>query len=194
MPSPNKSFGAVIDKPITLDGNGRSKSFSSTSAVKNGQFANDVSYSESADVFYKLPSPVHLGLGFSYFPSQKLLLAADLDYYSEDSEFKDYTLTPVSNLAFGVEFFTSTRLAWRFGLYTNNANTPQVTASSSGLPPHVDMIGTTAAMSMYQPGSSFSLGLNYATGTGKGQGFGDSQIQTVKQTAMALYIMGGYQM
>lgn len=134
-------------------------------------------------------------LGGTWFFDKTLLLSAEVNYHSADSNFRDYRLTPTLNWSVGSEWFLSEQFALRLGVYTNRANTPTIDSNSTNQPDHVDMTGGSIGLSFLKPGSSFTLGASYASGTGKGQAIaGTTLSQELTRTTLAISLSGSYQL
>jgi long-chain fatty acid transport protein len=132
--------------------------------------------------------PTQITLGVSWYPSPSLLLAADLDYFTE----VDDDLESVTNLAIGGEWFLSSNHAVRAGLFTNNDNRQECTASSCN-GAKLDMMGITFGYSSYTRTSSFTLGAVYASGVGKAAIYqGSSTTVDVERESLTLLFAAGY--
>lgn len=205
MATKELSLGLTLSKIQHLSGETKTRSYKN-STITDGSASSglpkDFQYNLSADLVkgnqtvksFEL-SPLEIALGAAYFPSKKLMLTADLNYYSGDSEFKDFKTVDTFNLAIGTEYFLSDKKAIRLGVYTNNANTKQLSSDAANQAPHVDMLGVTASMTMFSAGSALSFGALYSNGKGKGQAVGDVTIQQdIERTSMTAYLTGSYQM
>ncbi|MDO7645519.1 MAG: hypothetical protein MUQ62_12445, partial [Reinekea forsetii] len=96
--------------------------------------------------------------------------------------------------ALGVEWYWSPKWALRSGLYTANANTPELVLGSFYQPDHVDILGATVSITRFNQGSSISLGalLNY--GQGESQIYGDKPtlIQTTTIAGGTVFFTTSY--
>lgn len=127
--------------------------------------------------------PWETRLGFAYFPSNALLISADLDYFSQansDSFVYSWTRQPVLNVAVGAEYYLSPTVAVRTGLFTNfsNVNNQGLVA---GADDKVDIYGLALSAAWFTKYSSISFGLNYAWGSGQA---------SISQTAAGQPILG----
>lgn len=200
MPIPKLSFGATVSKPITLKSDSTWRRFD----LQNGDLPsggnttnvdNVLDFDEDENGTSDLYSPVFLGMGVAWFPSQRFLLTADFEYASGDSGYDRFKVAPTYNWAIGSEYYVLSNLALRVGLYSNNAITPEVKSGRANQAEHVNQIGGTLGVTLYRPGSSLTLGAGYTRGSGKGQAFSDDTgIQTVNQNALTLYLTGSYQL
>lgn len=208
MPFPKFSFGATISKPITIHSNRKwfeivESEGSLRNDDPNAEDANGDPMPLSLDVFNDSPSsatadlysPVFVGLGAAWFPSQRFLLTADFEYATGDTGYKDFKVVPTYNWSIGTEYFVINNLALRFGLHSNNAITQEVKSGKTNQPEHVDLLGLTLGISHYRPGSSLTLGASYTTGSGKGQAFQDDpRTHDVQQNVLSIYLTGSYQL
>lgn len=197
MVTPKFSFGLTAAQMINNSGTQTRKSISSAVSGTparpvpvTGDRANDVQEPAAQDADVKDPGPVELATGIAYFPNKHWLFAADVNYAGED-----VGVVATWNAALGIESYITDGFALRLGAFTNNANTPEVVATSSNQQPHVDMLGGTLSFSFVKPGSSFTFGAMYSTGVGKGQPLANStMVCDVEQTSAALFITGSYQL
>ncbi|MBM2839381.1 MAG: hypothetical protein HW415_2006, partial [Deltaproteobacteria bacterium] len=141
--------------------------------------------------------------GAAYFPSESLLLSADVSYYTAAS----YTLnfknggataalyTPQSetvNAAVGAEYYPSATIALRSGLFTNMANTPNLTTGNANEPEHIDMYGASLSISHFTRSSSLTFGGSYSYGTGKSHIYGDTSIQNVEMQNITAFLSAAF--
>lgn len=148
-----------------------------------------------SDGFFS-PSVIENRLGVAWFASPRLILSADLMAYLPinpeelDTE-NERQLT--WNAAVGTEYYLTQNFPFRFGLFTNNANTDTVDSGKTGQPEHVDMYGATASIGFASADITLSIGGTYALGVGKGQIIGgDRDIQDVRRSSGSLFVSGGY--
>lgn len=206
MRSPTTSIGLTIAKTLHVSGDLKSRYYQNATlndgATTDDGTPNDFTYNVSKDLpkatvgktAFEL-SPLELGLGIAFFPSKILMVTGDINYYSSDSEFKDFKTVDVINLSTGLEYFLSDKKAIRLGLYTNNANTKKPGATDVNQPTSVDMYGLTASFSAFSTGSALTVGTIYSLGNGKGQAIGDtSTTQDVERRSISFYLTGSYQM
>ncbi len=132
--------------------------------------------------------PLQTTLGAAYFYSPSLLFSADLSYYEgvKDKE-------SVINFALGSEYYFSEKWALRAGVWSDFANTPELSDSKVNQPEHVNLFGTSLSLTYFQRQSSISLGANYGFGDGEAQVVsGNASIQDVESRSLTLYISAGY--
>ena len=147
--------------------------------------------------------PTQISLGVAWFPTQSLLLTADVNYVTKVNE-QDvvvnnamYGLRPeakaVTNIALGGEYYVSKSLAMRAGLYTNYANTPQIVSGVKDQNEHIDMYGGTLSLSHFTRNTSVTLGGGYTYGAGKTQIIGDSlKIQDAESKGWMFFLSSSY--
>lgn len=202
MVSDRLALGATLSKRILLSSRSkirvtRTKIDSGTGLPATdpaGAFSNEVELLEE-NTSPAMQSPWNGTLGGTWFADKTLLVTAEVNYHSGDSNFKEYELTPTLNWALGSEWFLSESFALRGGIYSNQANTPTVSSGSTNQPDHVDMVGGSLGISFLKPGSSFTLGASWASGTGKGQAIaGTTSSQELTRTVLALSLSGSYQL
>ncbi|MBI3794549.1 MAG: hypothetical protein HY280_07450 [Nitrospinae bacterium] len=112
--------------------------------------------------------PMEVKVGYAYFPSNALLLSADVSYYSQTSSdpiVYTWTRIPVMNLAVGAEYFLSPKFALRTGLYTDNSNVDSAGLAAGALD-MVNLYGMALSGTWFTKASSITLGLNYSQGSG----------------------------
>jgi long-subunit fatty acid transport protein len=199
MPAPKWAIGGVASSSYTAYS--KKKERIAGSKLNNdgtlGGTTNETDQLNTAEVD-SAPNalgPYELGLGTSYFPTKDLLFSLDVRYYSDDQTFTTFTTVPVVNVALGSEWYMSDQIVLRGGLYTNNANTPDLDSNKTDQRPHVDYLGLTAGITFANPGSSFTLCTQLSQGSGKGQILsGNPTQQDVESTTAALYITASYQL
>jgi len=201
MPTPKVSFAAVLGKTFAVSGNGSRRTLATRTDANNvpvgldGTYTNDLVEVDGAKYPYHPPMPWNIGGGLAYFFSKRVLLSADLNYYTGDPKFTDYVLQPVINGAMGGEFYMTENFVVRLGTFTNRSNTPALIQGQVNQLEHVNMLGGTFGLSSVRPGSSITLGTSYAAGTGQGQAIGGTTaIQDVKQRNIAIFLTAGYQL
>ncbi|MCW9005462.1 MAG: hypothetical protein OQK70_09380 [Gammaproteobacteria bacterium] len=128
--------------------------------------------------------PTQVNLGVAYFRSNDLLLSADMAFYTSTD-----TAESVMNLAFGAEYYTSESWAFRGGIYTNNSNAADISATGTDQPDQVDIIGLTFSASHFTRDSSITLGINYNMGSGDAQVLsGSTAIQDVDVSSLSFFV------
>ncbi len=133
--------------------------------------------------------PFTAALGAAYFHNPAVLLSAQLTLYEDLAQGG----LPLWNAAAGGEFYLNPRIALRLGLFTDNANTPELVAGRRDQPEHIDLYGMSASLTRFTRSSSLTLGLSARAGRGQAQILaGQSAIQTVTTTALTLYLSAAY--
>ncbi len=151
----------------------------STSALMNTPTLN--TYDTKRDM------PYSLAIGIAYFPSNKSLVSTDFSFHTATDTFE-----MTWNAALGIEYYFDPTWALRGGLYTNNANTPQLQANSSGQLDHVNLVGITLSGTKFSRSSSVSVGINIQTGSGESQIIGGSSIQQTDYLSTTAYVASSY--
>lgn len=137
--------------------------------------------------------PLNVRFGIAYFPSNRFLLGFDVSYYEATSDNFAKTEETI-NLAAGLEYYYSANWALRGGLYTNNANTPELDAAKLNQLDHVDLTGMSFSLTRFTRSSSVTFGFTYSSGEGEAQVIsGLSDIQKLEQTSQTFYLSTSYQ-
>jgi long-chain fatty acid transport protein len=167
MPSQKISFGFSLKHVFFIHGRER---FIQSLSGSNTTNSSKLIFSDSSDMQYAsnqgdsgpnstalnmigrpqlnggIPETTEARFGTAFFPSQKLLIAADLIYTSGFSKKQDQTaidpinnvvklfgreidrlhLEPTLNYAIGLEYYITEYLAIRLGHFSNNTNTKQI--------------------------------------------------------------------
>lgn len=201
MPTNELSIGATISKNQHISGEKKNRTYENATNSTTGKPTNfqykldqDLKKGNTTTSAFEL-SPLEIGLGVAYFPTKFLMITSDLNYYSADSDFKEFKTVDTINLSVGTEYFLSEKKALRLGFYTNNANTSKLSSTSTDQAPNVDMYGLTASMSLFSSGSALSFGTLYSRGAGKGQAIGGvTAQQDISRDSVTVYFTGSYQM
>lgn len=136
--------------------------------------------------------PLNVRFGVAYFQTPRLLYSADISYF-EEVRSSTYDAEEVINYAFGVEYYLDAAWAIRGGLYTNNANTPELSPDEKNQFDHVDLTGLSLSISRFSTTSSVTLGFAVASGEGEAQVVsGSSEIQKLEQSTETLYLSTAY--
>ena len=149
--------------------------------------------------------PLTTTIGAAYFPTESLLLSADISHNNGASStlnFKNISTgataalyTPQSetvNAAIGAEYYPSARIALRSGLFTNMANTPNLTTGNANEPEHIDMYGASLSISHFTRSSSLTFGGSYSYGTGKSHIYGNTSIQDVEMQNITAFLSAAF--
>ena len=136
--------------------------------------------------------PLNVRIGVAYFPTPRLLYAADVSYF-EEVRSSSFDAEKVVNYAFGIEYYLDAEWAIRGGIYTNESNTPEVSSSKLNQSDHVDLTGFSVSISRFSQTSSITIGLSVASGDGEAQVItGSPEIQDLEQTIETLYLSTSY--
>lgn len=128
--------------------------------------------------------PYDFKAGLAYFPSPKLLLSADIIYYTKTDNYKD-----LWNFSAGFEYYIKDNFAVRGGVFTDKANTPKVRSGYINQRDNVDRYGTSLALAYITKNTSFSAGFVYSYGTGNAQIVGGSPaIQKMRTDSVTFFI------
>ena len=115
--------------------------------------------------------PLEMRAGVAWFASPRLLVTTDVDWHESVSDTSKATANfygrqSVLNYAFGTEYYMTSSIPLRFGLFTNKdaRPTPEV---KDGEPDHIDYTGSTLFLAWAQPNSQVSAGVVVQKGSGK---------------------------
>lgn len=201
MPIPKLALGLTISKMLPMGGNGDLRTLetntdnSGNPVTPNGFFNNDYATTHATNVFHDMPQPLQISLGGAYFFNKEFLVSTQLDYYGSQDTFTEYPIRAVVNWSVGSEYYLSESWALRLAVYSNNTNAHEVDPTQTDQPAFVNQLATALGISMYRPGSSITLGLTYAKGSGYGQAFsGVTNVQQVTENNLTLYLGGSYQL
>lgn len=116
--------------------------------------------------------PYRISVGAAYFPSPKLLISADLTYFT-GVEYSILTMKtrkePVLNGALGAEYYFTRNWALRGGLFSNRSNSPEVKGTANEQTEKIDAYGVTLSLTRFIKNTSFTAGGSYSYGSGKAQ-------------------------
>jgi long-chain fatty acid transport protein len=136
--------------------------------------------------------PLEVRLGAAYFPTNSLLLSADLSYYTK-VENPNGDRVNVVNLALGTEYFLDKNWAVRGGLFTNMANSPELDPTRFNQDEKVDLYGMSLSISNFTRNTSVSFGGSITSGSGKAQIQRDvSNIQNVDVQGWLIFLSSSY--
>ena len=137
--------------------------------------------------------PISTSVGLAYFPNDQLIYSIDFDFHTatNDDSFRDREAT--WNLKGGVEYYLYSNWALRGGLFTNNANTPEIQAGVTNQDDHVNLYGFSFSGTRFSRNSSLTLGMSYAAGNGDAQVVGGSTaIQAINANTLSLFLSSAY--
>ncbi len=136
--------------------------------------------------------PLNVRLGIAYFPTSRLLYSLDISHFEETSS-DAFSAEEVVNLALGLEYYFSAQWAMRAGLFSDNANTPEVSSGEFNQLDHVDLVGLSLSLTRFSKASSITLGFAVSRGDGEAQVItGSSQIQDLEHHIETLYLSTTY--
>jgi len=130
--------------------------------------------------------PFTINLGAAYFANNKLLLTSSAWIYEAINK----TSSPLVNVAAGLEYYISGKLAIRMGGFTNFANTPKLTPKAiNEYNEHINIIGGTMSFTHFTRASSISFGAAATLGEGDAQVIGGATtIQEVEYMGASIFI------
>jgi long-chain fatty acid transport protein len=173
------SFGIAVDHTWVFSA-ARSFQFSSCSTTTVDIGCEEQINPEVTEASIETKYPWSVRLGSAFFPSNALLLSADVIYHSATAAgssaiSKQATL----DLATGMEWYWSPKWALRLGAFTSHANTPEVEKGKVNQQHHVYIYGGALSIARFTQGSSISVGVMPRYGLGASQLF--SQLESVTQ-------------
>ncbi len=133
--------------------------------------------------------PWAVNLGAAYFADERLIVSgAGWIYQGMNGQSE-----PLINLALGLEYYLTGRIAARLGAYTNNANTPELQPGRINQAENVNFKGISFSLSHFTRTSSITLGISAARGRGKAQMINNiPSIQEVEAFTVAGFMSAGY--
>jgi len=156
MPMNKIAFG------LTIGGGGFFSHFNETQTLQNGALSTSKGNVSSSAL------PVEVRLGTAYFPSNRLLLTADVIGHFGTTNF-DTQVQNTINGAIGTEYYITDIMPIRLGFFTNFANTPEMVKTKTRQDMHVDLYGVSTSISLQSRNSSITLSGFYQYGTGKSE-------------------------
>ncbi|MDA3901467.1 MAG: hypothetical protein PF637_13240 [Spirochaetes bacterium] len=137
--------------------------------------------------------PTQIRLGVAYYPSNRFLLTADLIAHVGSKNLQN-DMESTLNIAIGAEYYLTDSFPFRFGIFTNFANTPEIDDSKTGQEAHVNLLGFSSSISWQTRNSSITLAGFYQTSDLFGWsplGDGEAQVYSgqasVQEMQMSLY-------
>jgi long-chain fatty acid transport protein len=186
-PADRIALGVTASKLLILDSETRGQ-VSALSTINGSQ----ITFPVVANGDEKRETPFNLRGGIAYFASDTLLLSGDLSYFSkvDDDDFGDRDA--LLNWAMGLEWYSTPTSAWRLGLFSDYANTPDIGGGSFGAQEHIDLYGASGSYTWFTRNSSISLGGTFLSGSGEAQLFGNSLTQDVDTTGYTIFLATSY--
>lgn len=108
--------------------------------------------------------PLQLSLGSAYFANDSLLFSGEVSWNQSVGNSQS-----VLNFALGSELYLTSQWALRAGVFSNLANTPELSTTKSGQLEHVDLYGGSFSVTRFTRNSSLSVGVNGSIGNGQAQ-------------------------
>jgi long-chain fatty acid transport protein len=141
--------------------------------------------------------PTQVSLGVAWFPTPGLLISGDIKYFTEVKNMQDFNMSwraePVTDVAFGTEYYFNKNWAMRAGFYTDMSNAPNIVPGEMNDPEHINLYGGTASISSFTRNTSVTLGGGVTAGEGKAQIITNStDIQTLVSRGWTLFISSTY--
>jgi long-chain fatty acid transport protein len=162
----------------TTEVGGQEIDFSDTDAI----FFNSGSSHDTDDF------PYRTALGVAYFVSPRLLFTVDGVYHNAVDEKE-----AVWNFALGTEYYPWESVALRGGLFSDHANTAELSADKVNQMEHLDIYGASLSVSLFHHQSSVTLGTVYSRGEGEAQAVADSTVrQDVTIENLNFYLSASY--
>jgi long-chain fatty acid transport protein len=136
--------------------------------------------------------PTNLAIGAAYFASKDLLVSADWTYHTavSDATFGDKVAT--YNLALGTEYYINRKWAVRAGVYTNNANTPNIQAGVTSIEEHINLYGLSLSLSNFSGSSSVTVGGSVNYGSGLAQIVDGTGVQNASTLGWLMFLSSSY--
>jgi long-chain fatty acid transport protein len=155
----------------------------------------EIDFSDTDALFFSSGSshdtedfPYRTAVGLAYFVSPRLLFSADVVYQNaiDDKE-------AVWNFALGTEYYPWESVALRGGLFSDHANTPELSGNRVNQKEHLDIYGASLSASLFHNQSSVTLGMVYSRGEGKAQAVADTAVkQDVTIDNVNVYLSASY--
>lgn len=143
---------------------------------------------QSRDQDHKEDYPWSGSLGLAWFVSPSLMFTGDITFH--DAEKNRESLV---NFALGTEYYFSRNLAWRCGVFTDFANTDNVSNDAVNQDEHIDIYGFNTSLTLFHKLSDITLGVSYGYGKGDAQMITDSTlIQDAEIENISVYLSAAY--
>lgn len=168
------SFGLTIDRTFVFGSETKYQLAQCVTVVGQPECDTDT-FSGIQTYTNQREYPWQVRTGVAYFPSNKLLVSADVIYNTSiDESLLNGPREATLDYALGMEYYLSLTYALRAGFYTSNANTPEIQTGLTQQEPNIDKYGLTMSLTRFTNDSAVSVGLQSVSGTGKTQLFADS--------------------
>lgn len=188
MPSSSFAIGASVSGGVILSYKVQKQDYTRTNNI-GGDYSN-LTRSRSETTYDSAKLPIEGRLGVAYFPSKSTLVSADVIAHAGDQNYMVKTESLTLNGALGVEHYVTPTFPVSLGLFTNFANTPELSASKENQYPHVDLYGVSTAMSWQTRNSAVTLSGFYQFGSGKAQVRNEKVLQDIDVSMYQISLTG----
>ena len=195
-PAEKLSLGLSLSKTLVMHSNAESQDTcwdSSAGGCAGAPAAPSVLRPTITTYDIKRQYPTKIALGAAYFADKDLLFSGDLTYYTavkEDPLFGEKVAT--YNVAVGTEYYLSKKWAVRAGLFTNNANTPNIQAGVTRIEEQINLYGMSMSLTNFTGNSSVTFGGNVNYGKGKSQISSDGSVQNASTFGWLFFLSSSY--
>jgi hypothetical protein len=215
MPIDILSIGITVSSPIPIVGvynsqNSFMKNIGATDpATYSSQINRNTSWNENlfSDGWFET-SYIKSAIGVALFLSKSIVLAIDGYFYFplnpadiENTYRKQFTW----NAAIGLEWYISPNFPLRVGIFTNNANTPNIDSTQKNQADHSNLLGGTASIGFSTADFALNIGTaishsihlpqigSESVGQAISEKAGEIVTQEMSIFAATVFISGGYQ-
>ena len=129
--------------------------------------STNVTYHNENNTSLDSALPVNLRVGVAWFASKDFLLSADIIADIGIQYFANVGLKSTLNAAIGMEYYLAPSIPFRFGLFSNMANTPEVVAGKYNQELHANLLGIGTSIGWQTRNSSIALSFTWQGGKGK---------------------------
>jgi hypothetical protein len=148
-----------------------------------GKVARSTAESDTDDAMKEWP--IEARAGVAWFASPRFLMAFDVIHHGETKgEKKSLNREAVTNFALGTEYYATSMIPIRVGVFSNYDARPKLTAGKTNQADNIDYYGLSAFVGWVQPNSQLALGIIEQRGEGEAQKIADdTKIQKVEATS-----------
>lgn len=152
----------------------------------SGELVTIISESSGSGTYSDSGLPTVVRTGVAYFPSRKFIVSSDLIVHIGSKNYNEDAETTI-NGAIGSEYYVTSSFPVRTGIFTNFANTPELSSNKAGQDAHVNLLGFTGSASWETRNSSITLSGMYQSsnyfgvkplGGGQSQPYSDNNTST----------------
>lgn len=146
---------------------------------QNGLFAN---------------TSLNTSIGAAFFISSSLLVSVSGSIYVPiNSESEMYAKALTWNAAAGIEWYITPNFPLRFGLFTNNANTPVIEEGSINSEDHMNLYGASLTFGYATANFDLNIGVSGSLGAGEAQILANNEaIQEMTGSTFQIFISGSF--